>query len=116
MSSMFPFVVRMTDMFNTNDVFDDKKYHREDKESFIFFLKRHKLLVELTALHSKARASLSQKLMKAAFKNYLMPTDLIREYYGDQVTIYFEWMNHFISIKSHFLLQLYRVVDMAWYN
>mmetsp|Transcript_47705 Transcript_47705/g.34956 ORF Transcript_47705/g.34956 Transcript_47705/m.34956 type:complete len:282 (-) Transcript_47705:210-1055(-) len=69
----------------------------DDKESFLFFLKRNGLLVEETPLHSKARARQDLKIYKKALKNYLMPEDMIRDYYGDYVTMYFAWMNHFIK-------------------
>ena len=26
-----------------------------------------------------------------------MPVELIRNYYGDEIAIYFEWMNHFLK-------------------
>lgn len=88
-------------MFNTWEVFDEKAYPRTDKkETFIYFLKRFKFLEEVTPLHSKAKASLETKILKQCLKNWLMPTETIREYYGDEVTIYFEWMNHFISKLS----------------
>jgi len=35
--------------------------------------------------------------LKEALKNWFVPTDLVREYYGESVAIYFAWMNHFIS-------------------
>ena len=28
---------------------------------------------------------------------WLAPVELIREYYGDEIGIYFEWMNHFLK-------------------
>ncbi len=83
-------------MKNTSSIFDSKKYPRDQNETFIFFLKRYDFLEEITPLHSKARAS-DKKFLKAALKNWFIPTDLVREYYGEQVAIYFQWMNHFIS-------------------
>lgn len=70
-------------MFNTNDVFDEKTYPRDQSESFIYFLKRYEFLIDLTPLHSKARASNDRKIIKEALKHFFVPTDLIREYYGD---------------------------------
>jgi len=29
-----------------------------------------------------------------------MPVDLIREYYGDEIAIYYEWMNFFLKWMS----------------
>mmetsp|Transcript_42396 Transcript_42396/g.40640 ORF Transcript_42396/g.40640 Transcript_42396/m.40640 type:complete len:140 (+) Transcript_42396:115-534(+) len=48
-------------------------------------------------MNSKARQNQQMKIYKKALKEYLMPEELIREYYGDYVTIYFSWMNHFIK-------------------
>jgi hypothetical protein len=36
--------------------FEEKRFPRDKNETFVFFLKRHGLLMELTPLHSKARA------------------------------------------------------------
>ena len=30
-------------------------------------------------------------------KNWLVPTEQVRDYYGDHVAIYFEWMNHYLK-------------------
>lgn len=30
-------------------------------------------------------------------KNWFVPVNLIREYYGEEVAIYFEWMNFFLK-------------------
>ena len=85
-------------MFNTSESFNDKAYPRiDDKETFLFFLKRHNFFIEITPLHSKAKAEAQKNIYKESLKHILVPTDLIREYYGDEVTIYFEWMNFFIS-------------------
>jgi hypothetical protein len=73
----------MMDMFNTKDAFNELRYPRSDKDSFVFFLKRNNLIVEITPLHSKARANRHTKLSKQALKGYLIPTDLVRDYYGD---------------------------------
>lgn len=45
----------MADLKNVSKAFDTQKYPRDQNETFIFFLKRYNLLVELTPLHSKAR-------------------------------------------------------------
>ena len=36
-------------------------------------------------------------LSKKALKSWFVPVDSIREYYGDEVAIYYEWMNHFLK-------------------
>ena len=85
-------------MFDMRDAFPEKAYPRiDEKETLVYFLKRYDFLEEIVPLHSKARLSSSTKLAKEAFKTYLVPTNLIRDYYGEEVTIYFEWMNFFIS-------------------
>lgn len=53
--------------------------------------------MEITPLHSNARGNKDvKKLSKEAMKYWLVPSELIREYYGDEVAMYFEWMNYFI--------------------
>lgn len=79
----------MIDLKNISKAFDIKKYPRDENETFVFFLKRYNLLVELSPLHSKAKAQADQKFLKEALKNWFVPTDLVREYYGENVAIYF---------------------------
>jgi hypothetical protein len=90
----------MADLKRTSESFDSKRFPRDKNETLIFFLKRYNFLVELNPLHSKARASQDKKFLKEALKHWFVPTDLVREYYGENVAIYFQWMNHFISKKS----------------
>lgn len=35
-------------------------------------------------------------LTKKAMKHWFVPVDLIKEYYGEEIAIYFEWMNFFL--------------------
>ena len=84
-------------MPNTTKAFDSEHHHYDLDDSFIFFLKKNNFLVELTPLNSKARATTESKVLKEALKHWFVPTDLIREYYGDYVAIYFSWMNFLIS-------------------
>lgn len=98
-------------MFNTSDSFNEVAYPRiDDNETFIFFLKRYNFLIEATGLHSKARSEMEKKIYKESLKHLLVPTELIRSYYGDEVTIYFEWMNFLLSIIISVLNYLIRVV------
>jgi hypothetical protein len=32
-----------------------------------------------------------------ALKQWFVPIDMIREYYGEEIAIYFEWMNFFLQ-------------------
>jgi hypothetical protein len=84
-------------MFGSCEEFPNEKYPRIKNETFMLFLKRFSLLVELTPLHSRARSTGDAKILKQSLKHWFVPTKLIREYYGDHVAIYFSWMNHFIS-------------------
>ena len=75
-------------------------------------MKRHKLLEEITALHSRSTA-VSQFLLclrsednenvpqfsiwSQTIRQWEAPVDWIRDYYGDEIAIYFEWMNFFLS-------------------
>ena len=55
---------------------------------------------ELIPLNSKSRNMRKQhegKLLKEALKHWFVPTELVREYYGDEVAMYFSWMNFLIS-------------------
>jgi hypothetical protein len=52
------FIVRLEkDMFASNEEFPVEKYPKVNKETFMLFLKRFNLLVELTPLHSRARST-----------------------------------------------------------
>jgi hypothetical protein len=49
-------------MYETNQVFNPEAYKRiDEKETFMYFLKRYNFLVELCPLHSKARAKQAGK-------------------------------------------------------
>ena len=48
-------------------------------------------------LNSKGRKEIERKLLKEALKSWFVPTEMIRDYYGDEVAIYFSWMNFFIK-------------------
>lgn len=103
--------VRVSEMKNTLEAFDKKDYSQlsHDRESFMFFLKRHNLIEEMTALHSKSRIVRAHKEghkdpKKSKFKDSLfdwktfyVDVELVRNYYGDEVAIYFEWMNFFLK-------------------
>lgn len=54
-------------------------------------------MVELLPLNSKGRREYEGKLLKEALKSWFVPTEMIRDYYGDEVAIYFSWMNFFIK-------------------
>jgi len=74
------------------------------------FLKRHRLMKDLSALHSRSRAVNmmrenketgkfpSHGLMEHSVfsKTLLMPVEKIRSYYGDGIAVYFEFMNFFL--------------------
>ena len=85
--------------------FPEPRYKRiADNETMLNFFMRLKLLEELIPLHSKARVirahregSIESNLMKGAkkFNNFFTSVSDIREYYGDETAIYFEWMNYF---------------------
>jgi hypothetical protein len=75
-----------------------KKYSViDEKETFIYWLQRNGLLNDLQPLHSKDRHGRTEKMFKVAMKAWLVPTDMVRKYYGDHVAIYFEWMNHLLK-------------------
>jgi hypothetical protein len=62
------------------------------------FLKAKGLLVELVPLNSKARyQNEGGKLLTQALKHWFVPTDLVREYYGESVAMYYSWMNFLIK-------------------
>jgi len=46
----------------------------------------------------KKKGELNKKyvLSKSAGMHWLLPTNVIRDYYGETVAIYFEWMNFFL--------------------
>lgn len=67
------------------------------------FLKDQGLLQELFPLNSKGRSEYDGKLFKEALKHWFVPTEMIRDYYGENVAMYYSWMNFLIS-KCHSLL------------
>lgn len=84
----------------------DRFKRLDDKETMLNFLMRLNLLEELVPLHSKSKVIRAQregsevgnsKLKQGAknLLNFFVDVNSIREYYGDEVAIYFEWMNYF---------------------
>lgn len=71
----------------------------QDKiESLFSSLKQKEIALELIPLNSKARHKSEGKLLKEALKHWFVPTEMVREYYGDDVAMYYSWMNFLISI------------------
>ena len=81
----------------------DKK---NSDDTLVGFLKSEGLLEELIPLNSKGRAEYDGKLLKEALKHWFVPTDLIRQYYGEGVAMYYSWMNFLISKLSLVLIAL----------
>jgi hypothetical protein len=67
------------------------------EETLLSFLKGKEVVEDLILLNSKARHQREDKLLKEALKHWFVPTELVREYYGDEVAMYFSWMNFLIS-------------------
>lgn len=77
------------------------------KETLLYYCKRMGFVREIVPLFSKAwviRAKQENRLVSERsdlFKQsreagrLYVDTRLIRDFYGDEVAIYFEWMNHF---------------------
>lgn len=74
------YLVSLKDMYETDNSFSHEAYKRiDDKETFLYFLKRYNFLVEITPLHSKARAiKTEKKIYQLAMKHWFVPTELIR--------------------------------------
>ena len=67
-------------------------------ETLLSFLKSKEAVEDLIPLNSKARHQREDKLLKEALKHWFVPTELVREFYGDEVAMYFSWMN-FLNSK-----------------
>ena len=60
---------------------------------------------EIIALHSKTRKvyemvlfnDKEDSMLRRALKSWFVPVDLIKDYYGEDIAIYFEWMNFFLK-------------------
>lgn len=107
--------VKLSNLKNTNEAFSEANYQRVDaNECLLDFLKRHKIFKDITALHSRSRViqkmlefkvcketgakfDPKESLLKKSLKNWFVPVDLIRNYYGEEIAIYFEWMNYFLK-------------------
>ena len=47
-----------------------------------------------------------------------MPIDIIREYYGDEIAVYFDWMNFFqkwIGVPAIFGI-IFRILNMIFFE
>jgi hypothetical protein len=66
-------------------------------ETLLSFLKSKEAVEDMIPLNSKARHQREDKLLKEALKHWFVPTELVREFYGDEVAMYFSWMNFLIS-------------------
>ena len=77
------------------------------KEALQYYLKRNQILKEMVPLWSKSRLirqvqegsehpdqSDLMKYVKSPMKLFI-DVNKIRSYYGDEIAIYFEWMNYF---------------------
>ena len=69
----------------------------DTNETVLSFLKAKGFVEDLIPLNSKARHLQEGKLLKEALKHWFVPTDMVREYYGDEVAMYYSWMNFLIS-------------------
>jgi hypothetical protein len=73
-----------------------------DDETILYFLTRNGLLQEIVPLHSKAQVirahregSVESNLIRRtkSFKDIFVDVGSLRDYYGDETAVYFEWMN-----------------------
>mmetsp|Transcript_16111 Transcript_16111/g.27226 ORF Transcript_16111/g.27226 Transcript_16111/m.27226 type:complete len:155 (+) Transcript_16111:611-1075(+) len=125
-------------MHSMNKLFDAKTFKRFEKESFLDFMKRYELVQDISALHSRSLAVVKyaqlkrdqatfdlQKFKQGNFSMLKMsmgdihaPTGAIREYYGDEIAIYFEWMNHFLDqiMVPAAIGLLFRVLNTLFYE
>lgn len=102
--------IRLTQMPNFAKAMLASKDYTELKganEPLQYYLKRNQLLKEMIPLYSKSRLiragheGLSDPSQSALIKQVKNPFSLyidvgkIRDYYGDETAIYFEWMNYF---------------------
>jgi hypothetical protein len=105
--------IQFEKQMKTKNSLDAKTYPRMDpQEGLLDFLKRNKIYQELTPLHSRSRMvqkmlnfkinrnrkdyNPDETLTSVAMKSWFTPVPLIREYYGEEIAIYFEWMNFFL--------------------
>ena len=101
--------IEMHQMSNTLAAFPDPKQKPlTERETMLNFFMRLDLLEELVPLHSKSRVIRAQRegtkpnesnLLRRVkiFTNFFVNVTEIRDYYGDETAIYFEWMNYFQS-------------------
>ena len=99
---------------DTQDCSEMEKKERSDsvnhdncthQETFYDFCKHNHFLIEEVPLHSKSIARMTfqrgdelsnwplREYLKSPLKVYA-PVEEIRNQYGDEIAIYFEWMNH----------------------
>ena len=106
--------IKLAEMGQTSAIFSTKQYsHCDINEKFLDFLKRHKLYDDIQPLHSRSRMikkmqdfKLAQRdgfeydptatLLSRSLKQRFAPVGLIRDYYGDEIAVYYEWMNFFL--------------------
>jgi hypothetical protein len=106
--------VKLIELVATSKAFPESKFKRYDEQECLMdFLKRTEIFVNIDALHSRSRVINQMKefklceltgskfdpkisLLKRSLRNWFVPVDLVRDYYGEEVAIYFEWMNFFL--------------------
>lgn len=106
--------VRLSDLKATSKVFPESKFKRyDDHECLLDFLKRFEIFENITALHSRSRVinmmkefkicklkdceyDPSTSILKKSFTGWFIPVDVLRDYYGEEVAIYHEWLNFFL--------------------
>lgn len=102
-----------------------------DSETLLYYLKRLGLVVEYFPLYTKARLvraakeghydskrSLVLKHSKELSRGVFVDVNGIRDFYGDEIAIYFEWMNFmlkFLLVPATFAIVVY-IGNMAFYT
>ena len=80
------------------------------KERMLFFMERCYLIEELVNLHSWARNGQPPLVQKEVFQSVFASSEPIRQYYGENIAIYFEWLNYYLKwliVPAAFSLIIY---------
>lgn len=95
-------------MPETHKALPDSERKRKGKETLIYYCKRKGLIKEIVPLFSKSlhlRALKENRSVKERSKLFaqsrefgriFIDVQLVRDMYGDEVAIYFEWMQTFM--------------------
>ena len=125
---------KFKDCKNFQAKLDEKEFKRiDDNEYLIDFLKRVDIVTDILCLNSRSRAvnrlnnfkggekdnkKNDGLIWRKASKHYFIDDFVVREYYGEEVALYFTWMNYFLKwiLVPAMVAAVFRTLNCFFYE